>query len=154
MRNDYDSITEEARDRFDTDKPRRELQSAFQRALDNLFNRVRQLEIADKARKKAIDNLISRLDAMDEAIPLAKGFEDDGQAKQSQYPDPYEGITPIRECSIAQLIDCGPECAIYTDVEKTVEIERRIEESYTRGLRIALDNVPFSKSAGSEGEPQ
>lgn len=41
----------------------------------------------------------------------------------------YEVITPITECSIDQLIDCGPECAVYTDVAKADEIKRRIAEA-------------------------
>ena len=62
---------------------------------------------------------------------------------RQQYSSPasYEGITPIEECAIEQLIDCGPECAIYTDVEKTVEIRRRLDEAAkpTARQRVALD---------------
>jgi len=53
---------------LDPDCPRRELQSAFQRGIDNLFNRVRQLEIVDVKRKASIDGHENRLAKLERLI--------------------------------------------------------------------------------------
>lgn len=113
----------------DTDKPRRELESAFQRGLDNLFNRVTQLEVVDKARKKAIDNYDARLNALEgKVINVAPAMRPE-VFQFFEYPGRMQSL------SLKDLVYAMSAGNMWPD-QLLVELRRRLDEAKPSELQI------------------